>query len=206
MSTRFFRAAMALAFAFSLPTPSNAGDLAAEAAALPIEHLADRTSAPGEGKEAFLSRDVAPVLRAFAEAHDAEACGVIASDGAGRWSVVLGTVGSRIGCVTSTRNVLPGFTATAETIHVHGLDKPVALNDADLVMVPEEYRARLASVGRRRPMIHGQDRDHFSPTDYDAGPGFLVTPDGLIYQHGAGTSVAVVAPATASSVQVAQAP
>ena len=156
------------------------------AASLPYEHLGDYTSTPGETEHAFLIR-MGPVFRAFADRTTEEACAEIgATADSTSWGLVVGTNHSHLGCVIDSAHVLPGMTATGVTIHTHGKKRwnfDLSAIDRELTGMPTDGHPH---------RIQGENVDHFSPTDFATGPGYLTTPTGLLYQAGKpGTEVAV---------------
>lgn len=165
------------------------GTVAQAEPAVPYEHLADLTSQSGETMEAFLVR-IGPQLRAYSDQTGFEACGQIASDGQGHFSVILGTNHAHIACVNDPDRVLPGMTAVGETIHSHGLHKQFSVNASDKMLMAKEVREALDKG--RRTLLGGQDLEHFSPADYASGPGYLATPTGLIHQNGKEETVTVI--------------
>ncbi|GAP66838.1 hypothetical protein MBSD_n2153 [Mizugakiibacter sediminis] len=171
------KAALAIAlFAFS-----------AAAADFPVDRVTTLTSAPGEGKVAFLSR-AAKTFRAFSDRTGYEACAEIATDGA-RFGLVVTTSHSHIGCAVNRALVPSGMTATGESIHSHGINTAFHPSRVDRMFlgIPLTARADAAIVG-------GQDPEHFSETDFAGAHGYLATPSGLKYQDGAGSERVVKAP------------
>lgn len=153
---------------------------------LPYEHISNLTSFPGETKSAFLQR-VAPSLRAYSDKTGFEACGVIATGPQGGFSVVLGSSHSHLACVNDPSHVLEGYTLTGETFHSHGTAKQFVVNKADKLLMDPQIADQLETARRR--MLAGQSLFHFSPADFASGPGYLATPNGVIYQHGENKSV-----------------
>lgn len=175
----FFLISSTLAHADDLGV--NARMQADDASSLPYAHLEDYISQPGETKIAFLTR-VGAELRKYADHTGFEACGAIASDGT-RWGVVIGSSHSHIGCAIYPDKLPPGMTFTGESIHTHGRKNfSFIMNKADLAFTntPDPEPVRMQSG----------DVFHFSSPDYVA-PGYLATPDGLLYQHGPGTELAM---------------
>lgn len=145
-------------------------------AALPYEAIGQLTSEAGETEQAFLAR-IAPQLRTYSDRTGFEACGMVATDGASHFGVVLGSNHSHIGCVNDPTRVPDGMTSTGRTIHSHGRQGlRVRATEADWILMgnpqdPPHY-------------IGGFDLSHFSDQDYQQ-PGYLATPNGLIFQAGA---------------------
>jgi hypothetical protein len=161
---------------------------------VPYEHIADLKSQPGESEHAFLKR-IGPQLRAYADQTGYEACGVIGSDGQGNYGVVLGSSHAHLSCINKAVRVLPGMTSTGETIHTHGKQGGFTMSKIDKIMFVLDQdnltaAAGLDPNGMTQVTVHGQDRFHFSGEDF-GNPGYLATPDGLLYQHGPGTEQAV---------------
>lgn len=168
----------------SIPSSARADEF--NGAKVAYQHIADLRSRAGESEHAFLVR-IGPQLRAFSDKTGFEACGVIGSDKNGDFGVVLGSSGSRIGCVNDPARVLTGMTSTGETIHSHGRQGSFNMNHADKAL------SGLDPFDINLIPIHGADLFHFSPRDYAAGAGYLATPTGLEYQDGrAGSEVAVL--------------
>lgn len=151
---------------------------------LPYEHVGDYTSNPGESEHAFLIRMV-PIFRAFAERTGEEACAAIGVEPDGKtYGLIIGSNDSHVGCASD--RIPGGTTYTGETIHTHGRRKQAfEPNKSDRIFLGMDS----AYVGGHVLIIHGEDPDHFSETDFATGPGYLATPDGLLYQHGGGTEV-----------------
>lgn len=153
-------------------------------ARLPYQALGTMTSEPGESRDHFLAR-VGLALRAFSDRTKFEACAEIgAAPGGQAWGVVIGSTDSHLGCVVENDRVPVGMTPTGITIHSHGGGAGFRMSKADKIL------AGLDSV--EHPIyINGEDLAHFSAQDFESGPGYLATPDGLRYQHGPGTAQAV---------------
>lgn len=151
---------------------------AVQVAARSWQHIEDFSSAPGETKEAFLTR-IAPALRAYSDKTGFEACGAIGTDGKGAFAVVLGSSRSHIACVSYHNRVAAGMVSTGETIHSHGTTGSFNFNRVDKALYGDGEK-----VGIILMPAHSQVLDRFSPTDLAGGPGYLATPTGLIYQAG----------------------
>lgn len=158
---------------------------------LPYEHIVDLLSAPGESEQSFLLR-VAPQLRTFSDKTGFESCAEVAQslDGSS-FGLVLGSSLGHMGCAVYTSNIPAGMVATGRTIHSHGSQHVFKINTSDKAMMSPEDADRLSTS--RRNTFAGQSVDHFSPTDYAAGPGYLATPKGLIYQNGVNLEKAIAA-------------
>lgn len=148
---------------------------------LPYEHIADFISEDGETEHQFLLR-IAPELRKYSDKTGFEACGVIAKN-ATHYGVIVGSSHSHIACLNDSSRIPVGMVFTDETIHSHGKHGlRILVNEADIIFMgnpfdPPRY-------------IGGFSLNDFSDTDYDH-PGYLATTDGLIYQHGKGTTVVI---------------
>lgn len=146
------------------------------AAHYPIHKLHTMVSQPGQDKIAFLV-DVAHWLRAYSDRTGYEACARIASSN-DSYGVVITTSESHIGCAINNTYLPEGMTATGDTIHSHGIDRRQRITNADKLFLPPGYD----SVHIRA--VRGQNTEHFSPSDYHGGPGYLAGCDALYYQDG----------------------
>lgn len=155
--------------------------------AVPYEHLGDFVSAPGETEDAFLLR-LAPELRDYADRTGYESCGVVGSDGNGRFGVVLGSNQSHIACLSNTFAVLPGMSSTGQTIHSHGRVGSFEWSAVDKRLAESDVAALTDDT------IRAQDVETFSPGDYRSGPGYLAVPGGLLHQDGTAYVSVVGAP------------
>ena len=72
------------------------------------QFLFEELSEPGESLDSFASR-IGPRLRDYTAGAGYEACGVIASDGAGRYGVVIGTSRGHTVCVNFNARVPEGM-------------------------------------------------------------------------------------------------
>lgn len=146
---------------------------------LDYQRLFEEVSKPGETLDAFALR-IGPRLRAYSDATGFEACGVLATDGE-RFGVVVGTNRAHIACANRSAFVPAGMKTTGETIHSHGLDSSFQVNRSD--------RLLLRLPGTAMVTMSGQKLDAFSPMDFHGGPGYLVTPTGVLHQQGTASSV-----------------
>lgn len=195
-----FRSLLATLALALVMTPAVAGGqlMKNQLAHLPYEHIADVTSEPGESENAFLLR-IGPQLRAYSDKTGFEACGTIGSDGQGHYGVVLGSSHSHLSCVNYPDRVVAGMTATGYTIHSHGKQGVFSMSRNDKLLFsvgadPTETTG-LSPDGMDLVMVHGQLLDRFSDSDYESGPGYLATPTGVIFQHGAQTTTVITATA-----------
>lgn len=149
--------------------------------------LFEATSEEGESLDAFAVR-IAPQLVAFSDETGYEACGMLARQG-DRFGVVVGTNQSHVACASFSSKVPNGMASLGESIHSHG-NGAARLNRNDLrfLGLAEDPRSH-----RTHGMVYGQDRAQFSERDLDAGPGYLATPTGVLYQKGRG-QIRTVAP------------
>lgn len=149
---------------------------------LPYRTLGTYLSLPGETELIFLER-LRPVLRQFSDQTGLEACGEIAISAPGvspaQWGIVLGSSTSHLGCAIYLDKLPAGLRATGVTIHSHGGHHSFTMNRADRLLAGAS-----AASSQPFPVVYGQTLDHFSPTDYAGGPGYLATPHGLLYQSG----------------------
>ncbi len=151
------------------------------ASTLPYEHLFDEVSKEGETLDAFAQR-IAPRLYAYSKETGYEACGVLAFQG-DRFSVVVGTSLSHVACVNYASKVQAGFTPSVKTIHSHGGKKTFEASATDLILLGKDA---FGSRSRSTQRVTGQNVHDFSGTDFEGGPGYLATPDGVIFQEGRG--------------------
>ncbi len=144
---------------------------------LPYTALGIRFSEPGATMDAF-AIELQPILWAFAARTHEEPCGEIAVGG-GRFGIVLGSNDSHLACAIDADRVPPGMHATGVTIHAHGGAGSFYMNRADMVF------SGIRTDGTQ-PWIRvaGENVEHFSPTDFAGGPGYLATPTGVIFQNG----------------------
>lgn len=183
---RIFIATMLVAF-ISLPSFAGGAISQSRAQSLHFDTLETLTSTPGQSFDAFLL-EVGRTLRAYSDKSGFEACGMLAetSDKAG-FGVVITTTGSHIGCIIHPDILPDGMASMGVTIHSHGRDRMVAMNRQD------KRLAGIAPEDELRYQVMGQDLYHFSPTDYQGGPGYLATPDGVIFQNGNPPNPAIAA-------------
>lgn len=142
------------------------------------QQLFEVVSDPGESLDEFAAR-IGPQLRAFSDATEFEACGVIATDGE-RFGVVVGTNRAHIACVNFSSKAPNGMTATNETIHSHGVDDRFVANRNDKMLQGQVFQGRVGIMS-----VNGQKLDNFSGMDIQSGPGYLAAPNGVVL-HQAG--------------------
>lgn len=142
------------------------------------QFLFEELSEPGESLDSFASR-IGPRLRAYSDATEFEACGVIATDGKS-FGVVVGSSHSHIACVNFSSIVPSGMVSTNETIHSHGVDSRFVANNNDKVLQGQTFQGRAGIMS-----VNGQKLDNFSAMDIQSGPGYLAAPNGLVL-HQAG--------------------
>lgn len=160
---------------------------------LPVESVANLTSAPGESLKDFLLNDVRPALRSFTDRTDFEGCGEVAFNATTKqYSVMLFSNKSHLACVTNPNKVETGFVALNVTIHSHGQEAPFAVNRSDRIFTGMENDGRPLMVG-------GENNEHFSGTDFAGGAGFLATPTTVRFQNGSADSECDVKVATCAS-------
>jgi hypothetical protein len=166
----------------STSTPAAARGLAS----LPYTELGVYTSQPGESLDAFVLR-IRPILVDYSKSTGFEACGVIAASAdKTQYGVVLGSSGSRLGCVNYPSKVPAGMEYVGITYHSHGSDRPYRMNRADKILSGREDEDGPIRIG-------GDNLYGFSQQDYMSGAGFLATPKGVRFQDGVNTARDVVA-------------
>lgn len=151
------------------------------------EFILEARSEPSETMDEFAVR-LGSKLREFSDRTGYEACGVIATDGQ-RFGAVIGSNRSHVACANFSTKVPAGMTATEETIHSHGRDRGFNANRNDLTLQGQLFQGQVGLRG-----VAGQNVREFSQMDYEGGPGYLATPNGVIHQRGRGTSRSVAAP------------
>jgi len=115
----------------------------------------------------------APVLRALAEHEGFEGGGMVCQDGAGQFGVVLQTARSQINMPITTLCPV-GMKPTGESVHSHPARPFVVTNDIDALFSGRGHRAGESVTA---------EGAFFSPADF-AAPGYVVTPERVLYQHG----------------------
>lgn len=171
----------AIAFTIAALFAACAGANTARSITVPYSHIGDYASHTGETEIQFLRR-ISTVMVAYSAEHEVETCGVVGKNG-DAYALVLGTNGSHIGCVFDPSKVLAGY-AVVDRIHSHVPDNRTYLLsavDAKLAGVPNPMAPTRIKI---------DSTVHFSAWDFDA-PGYLATPKGLLYEHGAGTETEV---------------
>lgn len=151
------------------------------------QRLFEAVSEPGETMDEFAAR-IGPRLREFSDQTGFEACGVIATDGQ-RFGVVIGSNRSHVACANFTSKVPVGMQATEETIHSHGRNRSFNANRNDVALQGQFFHGQVGLRG-----VAGQNVREFSAMDYEGGPGYLATPNGVIHQRGQGTTRTVSGP------------
>lgn len=141
-------------------------------------HLADYQSASGQSLNDFLL-SIRASLRSYSDKHQVEVCGQLAESPDHRYSVMVYTDNSHLGCVSFSANVLPGYTAMPYTVHTHGGEGMFYMNRADRLLA---FGISSASNGGLVP-IGGENLEHFSSLDFQAA-GFLATPTTVRFQNG----------------------
>lgn len=136
------------------------------------------TSQVGETLNDFLLNGVRPALRAFTDRTDFEGCGEIAYNASTKtYAVMLASSQSHLACAIHPDQVPAGYNALNATIHSHGKAEPFPMNTADRVFAGMQLDSRPIIIG-------GENNEHFSPTDFAGGAGYLATPTTVRYQNG----------------------
>lgn len=172
---------------------SGAGNIQPSSAQAPIEqvllpnigkvdyqHLFSETSMNGESMDQFAAR-ISGKFREFSDATGYEACGVIAENEMGQFSVVVGTNFSHVACANFSSKVMAGYKPTLITIHSHGGEKTFAASKTDQALLGKDAFGPRSRTSLR---VTGQKLSEFSKTDFSGGFGYLATPEGAIYQEG----------------------
>lgn len=172
-------AAVAPVTAIGADSPLNLTISQEHAAKLPYTTLGTMASTPGQSFDEFLG-EVGRALRAFSDKTKFEACGELAatSDKTG-YGIIITTNKSHLGCVIRIGLLPAGMTKLGLTIHSHGGQGQFDMNRVDMKLAGVYDVASIMRIP-----ISGENLYHFSPTDYAGGPGYLATPDGVIYQDG----------------------
>jgi hypothetical protein len=149
-----------------------------------------------ESFDQFLIR-TAEELQDWAAKNKTEACGQLAQNDAGLWSVVIVSENAHAACGEPRGALLTGYHFVGKSIHVHPQKRSYIVNGSDSAMGDTGI-----SIGMTVPL----EPEHYSKADYASGPGYLVTAGKLYYQHGEGTAekVADLPSANANDVAVAQ--
>jgi hypothetical protein len=121
-------------------------------------------------------------LQDWAAKNQTEACGQLAQNETGNWSVVIVSENAHAACGEPQGALLKGYHFVGKTIHVHPQKRFYIVNNAD-----ESMGDTGLSIGSRVQL----EPEHFSKADIASGPGYLVTNGKLYYQHGADTETEV---------------
>lgn len=141
---------------------------------VPYQMLFEAKSETGESLDDFILR-VAPKMRDYTVNEGFEACGVIASDNAGNFGVVIGTNLGHTVCANFSGKVPAGMTATGQTVHSHTTMTKYRATQADLLV--------MGSRTKRGQVVRGDDPEIFSEEDFEA-PGYMVSGTRLWHQAG----------------------
>jgi len=146
------------------------------AGTVPERELVLMESAPGESKVAFLRR-VGRVLADHADRTGHEACGqVCQNQDSSAFAVQVVTNDAHIMCAMWT-TCPSGYLPTGTNIHAHCPQaRLLRANAADAAFSGNRYRR-----GKTLPPC---DPHRFSQQDFASGPGYLATPERLLYQAG----------------------
>ena len=121
-------------------------------------------------------------MRNFTKSSSYEACANICrSPTSGEFSAILSSSHSQIGCGISRDRCPEGFVPVDRTVHSHPMSgNSLVLNDQDRQFM------RVRVPGRHVPqnLRFRADPRVFSKDDFDAGPGYLITEDEVLFQDG----------------------
>jgi len=133
-------------------------------------------SSDGEDRVAFLKR-VGQVLVEHADRTGHEACGQVCQNvDSTRFAVQVVTNDAHLMCAMWT-TCPEGYLPTGTNIHTHcPSGRMLRANAADALFSANRHR--------RNSTLPPCDDQTFSAQDYAAGPGYLATPDRLLYQAG----------------------
>lgn len=165
---RAFVFTLLLAFAFH----SNAHDTASWERV----HLPDYVSEENESLDDFVLR-IAPVLASYTNDTKWEVCSPIGQSEDGRFAVSLISSKASLGCIVYLENLPSGFTYMQLSVHSHPNEKSITPTQMDLNIA--SFHGRKINQRRVRSQPEG-----FSPDDFAAGPGYLVTPTQVLFQEG----------------------
>jgi len=130
-------------------------------------------SDPYMPEDTFVQR-LAPGMRAYSAASGMEVGAMICSaDLLHRYGVVLQTVDSQL-FVPFTTDCPPGMVSTGVTLHTHPGVAVISANAVDVAILGPGY-----AIGQRM----ATEGASFSPQDFNT-PGYLVTPERVLYQDG----------------------
>lgn len=151
---------------------------------LPLTQLVTLTSAPDEGKEAFLARS-GRFFHNYTQNNGYEACANICRSADGnRFGLVVTTNQSHVGCLVVSKCPDATPISTGQSIHSHPLAGSFQANAADELFrkVTSNNTSKLRRQSYTR--VHGGDHAKFSETDRASGPGYLVADEKLMYFDG----------------------
>ena len=132
-------------------------------------------SESGEGQIEFLKR-VGRVLVDHSDRTGHEACGQVCQNvDSTRFAVQVVTNDAHINCAMWT-TCPTGYLPTGTNIHSHCPKRILRANAAD-----QSFSANSYKIGNR---LKPCDPYRFSAQDIASGPGYLATPDSLLYQEG----------------------
>lgn len=144
--------------------------------------IAATRSAAGESLDSFAMR-VAPWFRNFTASSGFEACGRFGRSAAGQFSIVITTSNAQVGCANGNL-FLDGFEDTGETIHSHPQVRRFVAEGNDRAFLRATIRGSRPVPLRQR--LNGGGLT-FSESDFESGPGYLVTASKVLHQRGKGT-------------------
>lgn len=176
--------AVFLVILFTLCLASRASEVALDALgrAVSIAQVSTVIGSPDEDDASFLLRQ-AHVLSEFTRTTGFEACSQICHSPGGAPGLLVTTNRSHIGCVIVDR-CPSGMLPSGLSVHSHPHVRSYEVNDVDLVFLKNRAPAKIVRRYERRSL---SPEIGFSPSDYLAGPGYLIDDGFLFYQNGPGT-------------------
>lgn len=136
-------------------------------------------SKPAESRNDFLLR-AGGMMAAYTQMSGFEACGQVCVGE--RTGIVITTSQAQGGCAVVDRcpgaNMLP----IGQTIHTHPQMRHYKVTRADAILSNFKHRVGVRVSG---------DPGKYSDTDFEGGPGYLVTEGKLLHQQGRGTETII---------------
>lgn len=144
-------------------------------------------SKSGETMDEFALR-LSPDVYKITQDTGFEACAVIAQHPDGRFGATLTSSQSYVGCILRYEIVPEGFVATNFSIHSHPDASTPRNSDSSMDGKLNKAMGRSATAQAQGHGRRGLARPNgFSPADFDAGFGYLVTAKTVLFQEGRGT-------------------